>query len=189
MRNGDAEQGPGGSDEPVTSVTGWEIVEGTPTLIGYDFAKGLLTRQDPGPPRRGSRYFAGGTAARTTLLQDVALPADGVTGRAAVDAGTVRFRAAAWLGGPGDQQDGARLSVEFRDAAGVPVALAVLGPVTAEERNHLTGTYERTAEAAVPPGARTARVLLALTRDGGDTHGGYADALSLVLHVDAKGTV
>lgn len=185
MRNGDAEQGPGGTDEPVATVTGWKVTEGAPALIGYDFGEGLPGPQDPGPPRRGSRFFAGGRTARTTLLQDVALPAEGDTGRKAVDAGRVRFRAVAWLGGFAEQEDGARLSVEFRDGDRTPVALAVLGPVTATERNGRTGTFERTAEAAVPPGARTARIVLALTQDGGSTNDGYADALSLTLHVTA----
>lgn len=181
VRNGDAEQGPGGTDTPVTSVRGWEVVEGAPALVGYGFGEGLPGPKDPGPPERGSRYFAGGTSARTTLLQDVELPAEGVTGRAAVDAGKVRFRAVAWLGGFGEQEDGARLSVEFRDGKGTPVALAVLGPVTAEERGGRTGTFERSAEGAVAPGARTVRVVLAFTQDGGDTNDGYADALSLTL--------
>jgi hypothetical protein len=188
VRNGDAEEGSGGTDTPVTSVQGWQVTEGAPALIGYDFGEGLPGPKDPGPPSRGSRYFAGGTTPRTTLLQDIDLPADGATGSAAVDAGKVRFRAAAWLGGFGEQEDGARLSVEFRDGAGSPVALAVLGPVTATERSSRTGTFERTAEAAVPPGARTARVVLALTQAGGSTNDGYADALSLTLHVSSART-
>ncbi|MDT0378115.1 phosphoesterase [Streptomyces sp. DSM 42041] len=182
MRNGDAEQGPGGTDAPVDAVTGWKVTEGAPALIRYDFGEGHPGPKDPGPPRRGSRFFAGGTSPRTTLLQDVALPTDGATGRGAVDAGGVRFRAAAWLGGFGDQEDGARLSVEFRDGRGTPVALAVLGPLTATERDGRTGMFERTAEAAVPPGARSVRLVLALTQDGGAANDGYADALSLTLH-------
>lgn len=182
MRNGDAELGPGGTDAPVTAVPGWKVTEGAPALVGYGFGGGLPGPSDPGPPRRGNRYFAGGTTPRTTLLQDVALPESGATGRKAVDAGRVRFRAVAWLGGFEEQEDGARLSVEFRDDRGTPVALAVLGPVTSTERSGRTGTFERTAEATVPPGSRSARIVLALTQHGGDTNDGYADALSLTLH-------
>ncbi|WP_228980679.1 phosphoesterase [Streptomyces sp. DH12] len=180
--NGDAESGPGGSPDPVGTLTGWQIVEGAPALVAYAHGGGYPTAKDPGPPRRGSRFFSGGTAPRTILLQDVALPADGATGHAAVDAGRVRYTLGAWLGGYAAQEDGARLSVEFRDAAGTPVALSVLGPVTSRERQGRTGLVERAATAALPPGARRARLLLVLTRTGGGTsNDGYADAITLTL--------
>ncbi|UGY93582.1 phosphoesterase [Streptomyces gobiensis] len=174
--NGDAESGPGGTAEPVNSVPGWSIEEGAPALIRYDLGGGYPTPSDPGPPQRGSRFFGGGNSPRTALVQDIELP-----GRRAVDAGKVRFTATGWLGGYAGQQDGARLSVEFRDGKGTPVALAVLGPVTAGERGNRTGFVKRTARAAVPPGARTARVLLVFTRTSGTSNDGYADGISLTL--------
>lgn len=180
--NGDAESGPGGSAEPVGTVTGWVIRQGAPALVAYSLGGGYPTPADPGPAHRGSRFFSGGNAPRTALVQDIALPANGATGRAAVDAGRVRYAVGAWLGGYAAQEDGARLSVEFRDGRGTPVALSVLGPVAAAERGGRTGLVERTASAAVPPGARSARVLLVLTRSGGGTsNDGYADAISLTL--------
>lgn len=180
--NGDAESGPGGSAEPVGSVTGWVVAQGAPALVGYDVGGGYPTAADPGPARRGSRFFSGGNSPRTALVQDIALPASGQTGRGAVDAGRVRYTLTAHLGGYATQEDGARLSVEFRDAAGTPVALSVLGPVTAAERGGRTGLLERTASAAVPPGSRTARLLLVFTRSGGGTsNDGYADAMTLGL--------
>ncbi|GAA4901003.1 phosphoesterase [Streptomyces coeruleoprunus] len=180
--NGDAESGPGGAPEPVTTVTGWQVLQGAPALIAYSYGGGYPTASDPGPTPRGSRFFSGGNSPRTALLQDIALPADGTTGHAAIDAGRVRYTATAWLGGYAAQEDGARLSVEFRDSRGTPLALSVLGPVTAAERKSRTGLVRREAVAAVPPGARTARVLLSLTRTGsGTSNDGYADAVSLVL--------
>ncbi|MCQ6554933.1 phosphoesterase [Streptomyces sp. C10-9-1] len=179
--NGDAESGPGGSAEPVTEVVGWEVREGAPALVPYALGGGYPGPADPGPAARGSRFFSGGSSLRTVLVQDIALPERGRTGRRAVDAGQVRYTLAGWLGGYAGQEDGARLSVEFRDARGTPVALSVLGPVTAAERSSRTALVERTATAAVPPGARSARVLLVLTRAGGTSNDGYADALSLTL--------
>lgn len=77
--------------------------------------------------------------------------------------------------------------MEFRDAKGTPVALSVLGPVTATERGSRTALLKRTASATVPPGARTARVLLVFTRSGGGTsNDGYADAVSLTLTATAQ---
>ncbi|GGW68406.1 phosphoesterase [Streptomyces xantholiticus] len=180
--NGDAESGPGGSAEPVGSVTGWVVAQGAPALVGYDVGGGYPTAADPGPARRGSRFFSGGNSPRTALVQNIALPTAGPTGRAAVDAGQVRYTLTAWLGGYAAQEDGARLSVEFRDIAGTPVALSVLGPVGAAERGARTGLLKRTASAAVPPGSRTARLLLVFTRSGGGTsNDGYADAVTLSL--------
>ncbi|WP_405651303.1 phosphoesterase [Streptomyces sp. RK9] len=180
--NGDAESGAGGTADPVPTVRGWKVAQGAPALIAYSLGGGYPTPTDPGPARRGSRFFAGGNSPRTTLVQDVSLPRSGPTGRRAVDAGKVRYTVTAWLGGYATQEDGARLSVEFRDAKGTPVALSVLGPVGSAEREGRTGLLERTAEAAVPPTARSARVLLVFTRSGGGTsNDGYADAVSLTL--------
>ncbi|MEW1722254.1 phosphoesterase [Streptomyces sp. NPDC093109] len=168
--------------DPVSSVTGWTVRQGAPALIEYNYGNGYPTLSDPGPARRGSRFFSGGNSPRTTLTQDVTLPRTGATGWSAVNAGRVRYTLSAWLGGYAAQEDGARLSVEFRDDRGTPVALSVLGPVTAAERDSRTALLERTAGARVPFGARTARVLLVLTRTGtGTSNDGYADAISLTL--------
>ncbi|MGB8945214.1 MAG: phosphoesterase [Streptomyces sp.] len=180
--NGDAESGSGGSADPVSKVRGWKVTQGAPALIAYSLGGGYPTASDPGPAHRGSRFFSGGNSPRTALMQDVDLPRSGPTGRRAVDAGKVRYTLAGWLGGFAGQEDGARLSVEFRDAKGTPIALSVLGPVGAADRQGKTGLLERTAEAAVPPTARSARVLLVFTRSGsGTSNDGYADALSLTL--------
>lgn len=181
--NGDAETGPGGTAEPVGTVHGWRLIQGAPALVGYDLGGGYPTPDDPGPATRGTRFFTGGNSARTALVQDIDLPRDGATGHEAIDAGRVHYTLTAWLGGYADQQDGARLSAELRDAHGTPLALSVLGPVTAEERAGSTALLERTATAAVPPGARTARLLLAFTRAGGTANDGYADAVTLDLAV------
>ncbi|WP_432111335.1 phosphoesterase [Streptomyces sp. YPW6] len=179
--NGDAESGPGGSAEPVGSVNGWRIAQGAPALIDYSLGGGYPGPSDPGPAQRGSRFFSGGNSPRTSLVQDIDLPRAGATGRAAVDAGRVRYAVRGWLGGYAGQEDGVRLSVEFRDAKGTPVALSVLGPVTAGERKGRTALLEREAASTVPPGARSARVLLVFTRSGGTSNDGYADAISLTL--------
>ncbi|GAA2127532.1 hypothetical protein [Streptomyces synnematoformans] len=185
--NGDAETGPGGTAEPVGTVHGWRLTQGAPALVRYDLGGGYPAPGDPGPARRGSRFFTGGNSARTALVQDVDLPRHGATGRAAVDAGRVHYTLTAWLGGYAAQQDGARLSAELRDAHGTPLALSVLGPVTAEERGGRTGLLERAATAAVPPGARSARLLLTFTRAGGTANDGYADAVTLTLSRARRG--
>ncbi|WP_405675827.1 phosphoesterase [Streptomyces sp. NBC_01511] len=182
--NGDAGKGPGGTAEPVGRVDGWVVRQGAPALVGYDVGGGYPTPGSPGPGEAGARFFSGGNSAVTTLVQEVPVPTTGPTGHGAVDAGRVRYVLSGWLGGYAAQEDGVRLSVEFRDRAGTPLALSVLGPVTAAERAHATALLERSAEAAVPPGARSARVQLSFTRTGtggGTSNDGYADAISLRL--------
>ncbi|MFD3525586.1 phosphoesterase [Streptomyces sp. NPDC058653] len=186
--NGDAEKGPGGTAEPVGSVVGWKVRKGAPALVGYDVGDGYPTPGDPGPGgEAGARFFSGGNSPVTVLVQETVLPASGATGHRAVDAGRVRYVLSGWLGGYAGQEDGVRLSVEFRDRAGTPLALSVLGPVGAAERGHATALLERSAEAAVPPGARSAFVQLSFTRSGGGTsNDGYADGISLRLTASGR---
>ncbi|MFG3410473.1 phosphoesterase [Streptomyces sp. NPDC048142] len=172
--NGDAESGAGGTATPVGSVTGWSIRQGAPSLVNYSLGGGYPTPSTPGPGNRGSRFFSGGNSPVTELVQDIAIPAD-------VDGGSVRYALAGWLGGYLGQEDGVQLSVEFRDAKGAPLALSVLGPVTAAERGFRTALLQRTAASAVPPGTRGARVRLVFTRAGGTSNDGYADSISLTL--------
>ncbi|MCX4672051.1 hypothetical protein OG453_36155 [Streptomyces sp. NBC_01381] len=97
--NGDAESGSGGTADPVATVRGWKVAQGAPALIAYSLGGGYPTASDPGPARRGSRFFSGGNSPRTVLVQDIDLPRSGPTGRRAVDAGKVRYTLAAGSGG------------------------------------------------------------------------------------------
>ncbi|MBP2471334.1 hypothetical protein JOF53_000206 [Crossiella equi] len=170
ITNGDAESGSGGGGEPTPTVPGWHTVEGAPALIRYSTGGGYPTATSPGPADRGAQFFGGGTSPRTRLVQTVRLPQGS------------RFTLRGWLGGYALQQDGARLSVEFLNASGYPLGVAVLGPVTAQERSSGTGLVERSATGPVPPGSTHARVTLLLTRSGGgSSNDGYADNLSLTV--------
>ncbi|MFC4997952.1 hypothetical protein ACFPIJ_08940 [Dactylosporangium cerinum] len=159
------------------STSGWTTVEGAAAVIAYGTA-GYPTPTSPGPADRGGSFAGGGTTARTRLRQQATLPFP-----AQIDAGTVTFELAGWLGGYADQDDGARLSLEFLSAAGLPLGVCVLGPVTAAERGNVTGLLRRAQSGVVPPGSRAARTVLLFTRDGGTSNDGYADSISLVLTV------
>ncbi|WP_254550442.1 hypothetical protein [Catellatospora tritici] len=168
----DATSGGTGTPSP---VSGWTTVEGVAAIVAYG-TSGYPTSTSPGPADRGANFLSGGDSARTRLSQTITLPLT-----AQIDAGTVRFDTGGWLGGYAAQDDGVRLSVEFLSAAGQPLALVVLGPVTATERGGATGLLQRRQTGSVPPGSRTARVLLLFTRDGGTANDGYADSLWLTL--------
>ncbi|HCT77043.1 MAG TPA: hypothetical protein DGT23_10730, partial [Micromonosporaceae bacterium] len=156
-------------------LTGWSTLEGAPTVIVYG-SNGYPTLTGPGPADRGSRFFSGGTVARSRLAQDVTLP-----NPSQIDMGGTRYDVKAWLGGWTSQNDRAQLTVVFRSATGQALSTIVLGPVTAADRNNVTGLFQRAATGTVPVGSRTARLELLFTRAGGNANDGYADAVSLVL--------
>ncbi len=160
-----------------SGLNGWTTLEGQAAVITYG-ASGYPTSTGPGPTDRGTSFFGGGSVARTRLQQNIALPL-----LSDVDAGRARFSFSGWLGGYAAQDDGVRLSVEFLDSAQLPLGVVVLGPVTASERGNNTGLYQRTANGTVPPGSRSARVLLLFTRTGGTSNDGYADSISLSVSV------
>lgn len=175
INNGDAELSPGGTGSPSASVPGWQTLEGAAAVVRYG-ATGYPSSKSPGPRDRAANFFTGGNSARTRLVQSITLP-----DTAAIDAGSATFTLAAWLGGYSSQDDGVRLSCEFLGTEGPPRGLVVLGPVTANERHGRTSLLERTATGVVPPGSRTARLLLLFTRSGGTANDGYADSLSLTV--------
>ncbi|MET7419691.1 hypothetical protein [Dactylosporangium sp. NPDC005555] len=158
-----------------TGLTGWSTIEGAAAVIAYGTA-GYPTQTGPGPADRGANFAGGGNVARTRLRQQATLP-----WTAQIDAGSATFDFTGWLGGYADQDDGARLSVEFLSATGLPLGVCVLGPVTAADRGSTTGLLRRAQSGVVPPGSRTARTVLLFTRDGGTSNDGYADSVSLVL--------
>jgi hypothetical protein len=173
IANPGAEDGPGGTGGPVASIPGWLILDGDATVIRYDSGAGHPRSRDPGPAQRGRQFFGGGNVPRTRLAQDIVLPDP-----SGIDRGRARFSFSGWLGGYGGGgtglQDGARLSLEFRNRSGNPTGLVVLGPANAADRE--PGFVERRATGTVPPYSRWARVVLLFTPSGG-----YADELSLTL--------
>nr|WP_246158496.1 hypothetical protein [Catellatospora sichuanensis] len=175
IANPGADVGTGGAGTPTPVIPGWTTIEGTAAVIAYG-SSGYPTASSPGPTDRGANFLGGGDSPRTRLTQQLTLPMT-----AQIDAGTALFDVGGWLGGYAGQDDGVRLSVEFLDAAARPLGVVVLGPVTATERASTTGLLRRAQTGTVPPGSRTARVLLLFTRDGGTSNDGYADSLWLTL--------
>lgn len=176
IANPGAEDGPGGTGGPVASIPGWHVLDGSATVIRYDADSGYPRLSDPGPSQRGRQFFGGGPVPRTRLAQDIVLPDP-----SGIDKARVRFSFSGWLGGCAGQQDGARLSLEFRNRSGNPTGLVVLGPATSADRSSLTGFVERRATGTVPPYSRWARIVLLFTRTGGSSNDGYADELTLTL--------
>ena len=177
--NGNAETGPGSPDGttlPVPNAPSWTLA-GNFTVVQYNAPGGFPLSTDPGPPARGSNYFAGGNNASSSAAQTINVAA----GAAAIDGGTATYSLSGWLGGFSSQDDNATLTVTFRNAGATAIGSASIGPVMAADRGSATGMLLRNAAGAVPAGTRTIDVVLQLTRVSGTYNDGYADELSLVL--------
>ena len=177
--NGNAETGPGSTDGttlPVPNAPGWALT-GNFTVVQYNAPGGFPLSTDPGPPARGSNYFAGGNNPSSSAAQTINVAA----GAATIDAGTTTYSLSGWLGGFSTQDDNATLTVTFRNAGATAIGSATIGPVTAADRGSATGMLLRNTAGAVPAGTRTIDVVLQLTRVSGTYNDGYADELSLVL--------
>jgi hypothetical protein len=174
--NGDAEAAVGSTDGTAVCTPGWTAT-GEATTIQYN-ATGYLASTDPGPPSRGNNFFAGGdNDALSSLTQTVDVSADAT----AIDAAQVTYVLSGYLGGYDIQEDAAALQITFQSATAAALGTASIGPVTAEDRNNVTGLYLRTTTGSVPAGTRSIQVTLTMTRVTGDNNDGYADNLSLVL--------
>uniref|UniRef100_A0A832I108 T9SS type A sorting domain-containing protein n=1 Tax=Eiseniibacteriota bacterium TaxID=2212470 RepID=A0A832I108_UNCEI len=176
--NGDAESCvPGPSGYEVVAIPGWSVL-GNLTAVSWTTGGGFPVNSDPGPAVRGAAFFAGGPEedlsemSQTIDISDLA---------ALIDAGSLNFRLAGYLGGYNGQQDNAQLTATFRDGAATTVGSATIGPVFITDRAGLTGMVLRAQEGAVPPGTRTVQLQLVCTRTAGSYDDGYADSLTFVL--------
>lgn len=131
-----------------------------------------------GPTDRGLNFFSGGPSnSASSGMQhiDVSSLAD------AIDLGQVSFNLAAYLGGYSTQEDYSILSLEFLDTAKISLGSSAIGPVTASDRQGITGLSFREISGDVPIGTRSIDANLAFNRVHGSYNDGYADNLSLKL--------
>jgi hypothetical protein len=175
--NGDAEAGVGSTDGTTISAPGW-MSTGEATAIVYGSPNGYPAATDPGPPDRGINFFSGGQNDETSSLSQAV---DVGKYGASIDGGGIEYKLDGWLGGYIDQNDNATLIVTFQDAKGASLGTASVGPVTAADRNSLTGLLLRSTTGMVPKGTRTVQVLVSMVRTDGTYNDAYADDLSLVF--------
>jgi hypothetical protein len=175
--NGDAELAPGSPNGTPVATPGWTVT-GEATALQYDATGGYPLSTDPGPPSRGTSLFAGGPADAVSSLSQVI---DLTASAAAIDSGAVTFTLAGYLGGYTSQEDNAQVTASFENTAGTQLALATIGPVTAEDRNDITSLLLRSTSGSVPAQTRFITVTVTMTRASGTANDGYADNLSLAL--------
>lgn len=177
IKNPGAEQGAGSSDGSVVPVPQWtEISPSSFTAVQYGATGGFPTSASPGPAMRGKNFFAGGPSTESaTVVQTVSL-AKFVS---AIKAGNATFSTFAWVGGLGSLNDSGFVELDFKNASGSLVGTSItLGPVTAAQRNNVTGLLKRAASGKVPKAARSVFVQISMITTGGGYNDGFADTLS-----------
>ncbi len=167
-----------GGAEIGTLATGWLISKDFTTVL-YGTGGGFPSLTDPGPTDRGSRFFSGGqNSASSEAMQSI----DISFAASDIDAGKVSYNLSAYLGGYSTQDDNARVTASFFDAAGAQLGLTTtIGPVMVADRNYKTGLLLRETGNVVPAQARSVRITILMTRLTPNYNDGYADNISFVL--------
>jgi uncharacterized protein (TIGR03437 family) len=181
--NAGAESGAGGNGiTQVASVPGWSGSGGCDVYAystAYNNVNGIAPTNIV-PRGAGNNYFAGGIQpVSCTFTQNIDLSSEAAT----IDAGTVTFAAAAYLGGYGSDSDNATLTVAFQDANGNQLGSLTLGPVGPNDRAaQENGLYLQRQIGQIPAGARTAALTLNMNWVNGANNEAYADNLLLILN-------
>lgn len=172
--NGDAEADQG--LPKVVGAKGWATT-GRFTAVNYGYDD-YPTSQAPGPSDRGYRFFSGGSDdAVSTASQAIDVSSAG----SAIDAGKVKYKFSAWIGGFSSQRDYATVTATFYNASHARLNSVQLGPVTSADRQGITALLRRQASGAVPAGTRTIGIKVVATRFEGANNDGYTDNISLTL--------
>jgi phospholipase C len=183
IANGDAEAGAGAtSSGGKVTIPDWKVASGTPLAIKYG-TSGFPSTTSPGPSNRGLNLFSGGDDASASLTQTISVSANAN----AIDAGQIRYDLSGYLGGWSTQNDNCTLKATFLSSASKSLGTATIGPVTAANRNNVTGLLLRDTKGSVPAGTRSIDVVLTFTRVTGTVNDGFADNLSLTLSSTAVG--
>jgi len=178
ISNPGAEDGQGSNEDSVIKVIpGWAHRGGF-TVALYTWSGGDISPTTPGPKNRGKNYFYGGPdSARSTGTQLIKIPVN------EVPAAGLQYVLSGWLGGYDGQGDDATLYASFKNAAGVTLSSAHIGPVTEAQRDSVSELLHKAVTGEFPPSTRTVQVELVFVRDSGSDNDGMADNLSLVLSV------
>jgi len=178
IKNPGAESGNGSSNGSVMHIPNWTTTGAT--AVKYGATGGFPTTQTPGPPKRGTNFFAGGPHAAEdveSVMQTVALN----TYATKIDAGKVKFTIAAWLGGSGSDADSATVYLTFYSASHTYLSGATIGPLTSGDRNNVTKFLSRSKTASVPATARMVDIDVEFDGVSGTYNNAYVDDLSLIL--------
>jgi subtilisin family serine protease len=166
--------------DPDQFIPYWDIESSATTLV-YGDQPGDPSLSDPGPADRGLTFFAGGTDNSSSAILQV-IEVDPAW-QEAINAGRVRFRFAAFLGGNLQQADSASGRLIFRRSSsdeGV-ISEVSLPAVTPLDRAGQTSLFPVEVHDHVPADTTIMIVEVRFTGGQGNFNDGYADNLELVL--------
>lgn len=173
-----------GAENELGSDTGYDVVPildwsafGGFTVVQYG-PDSEVPADCPGPTLRGVNFFAGGPDNAFSFAYQYV---DVSSVSADIDGHSVVCNLSGWLGGFESEDDNARFTAYFLNAAGQTNRSLQIGPVLAADRTNITGLLYRQASVRVPSGTRQIRCDLDMTRLFGAYNDGYADNLSLVI--------
>lgn len=186
VQNGGAESFGGTADgENIITPTDW-TPGGDPTVAWYNafFGHQIDIRI---PNNGGNAFFTGGPdSSHSSFSQRIDLTS--IPGL--INAGQVNFSLSAALGGYFDNNDNAKVYVNFENAAGARISTASTGTVLATDRNNATKLLYRSDTGTIPASTSFAQVSIDFSRVDG--HAGYnygfADNVSLVLFTNTPST-
>lgn len=182
--NGNAELGPGSPDDgSLVTIPGWAR-QGNFNVMQYQpDDSDYMAVTSPGPSDRGKNYFYGGLDSGSTpnTVTSASQKIDVAPGGPLFATGTIKFTLSAYLGGWSDQNDNAKLTIQFLSATGQTLGTASVGPVLSADRNGATELLKRSTTGTVPAGTVFVNVTLTMTKTDGSDNDGSADDLSLTL--------
>ena len=183
--NGNAEAGPAGTGvtTAVSSIPGWTVQSGKPTVLPYDLnitapqqpTNGFIQTTDPAPPDHGFQYFAAVFPSNPAILsQTISVTSESTL----INAGNAEFIASAYLGSEGGVSVGTQMAVAFQNANGQTFNTVTVGPLVAAGPR-AESMYLQQQIGLVPAG--TVQIVVTLTLQNGNYDTGIADSLSLML--------
>jgi hypothetical protein len=179
--NGDAEAGPGATNETDhPDVPGWDTVPNF-TAVVYGTTS-FPTAAQSSAINGGRNFFAGGPdngfGDTSLATQQIDLSGAGPE----IDQGNVQAILTGDLGGWQTQDDSATVSAVFTDATGNSgTNVLTLQPATPSDRNNQTGFVPRQDCTTLTPGARRVAVAVIAQRITPTYNDGYADNIDLRL--------
>jgi uncharacterized protein (TIGR03437 family) len=181
--NGNAEAGPAGTGvvTPVSSIPGWTVVSGKPTVLPYNYTTtapqqptyGFPQLTSPAPPDHGFQYFAAAFPSTQGVLSQ---KIDVSAASSLINGNNAEFVASAYMGSAGGVSVGTSMAVAFQNANGQTFNTVTVGPLISPGG---LGMYFQQQIGLVPAG--TAQITVSLTLQDGNYDTGIADSLSLML--------
>jgi hypothetical protein len=158
----------------VSTVPGWTVTRGAPTLVCYS-AGSIAT---PATPPAGAAFLANGPYGDSALSQVIDISAAAT----AIDAGTVSYTLSGWLGGWGEAAGQAEVTATFLDSYddAMPIP-AELGGVDAAARGGNSELLARSTGGLVPVRARSVLLRVRFTGTAPFQSAAFADQLSFTL--------